>query len=88
VLATREAALRFQPAQADGNLRRNTVWRVSGSKLEPVRVKTSLSDGAYTAIEPESLGALPVGTRVAVGNVSKGQANVNANGPGIRLGKP
>jgi HlyD family secretion protein len=88
VLATREAALRFQPARADGNLPRSTVWRISGSKLEPVRVKPSISDGAYTAIEPESPNALPIGTQVAVGNVSKSQANADANGPGIRLGKP
>jgi HlyD family secretion protein len=88
VLATREAALRFQPIAADGNLRRSTVWRVADSKLVPVPVKASISDGAYTAIEPESPGALPVGTRVAVGQVSKSQPDVNASGPGIRLGKP
>jgi HlyD family secretion protein len=85
VLATREAALRFQPTEAEGNPPRSTVWRLEGSRLEPVRVKATISDGAYTAVEPLDAGALPVGSAVVVGLLRSSQSN--DAGPGIRLGK-
>jgi HlyD family secretion protein len=86
VLATREAALRFNPAQTEGNASRRNVWRLVGSRLDPVRVKATISDGAYTAIEPEEPSALPLGSAVVVGLVSTAQPK--ATGPGIRLGRP
>jgi HlyD family secretion protein len=84
VLATREAALRFVPEQAEPAPPRSRVFRVRSDKLEPVRISAGLSDGAFTEIRPEPQGALAVGSELAVG-VGTADAQTRT-GPGIKLG--
>jgi HlyD family secretion protein len=85
VLAVREAALRFRPEGTSEGTPRHTVWTTRGSGLEPIAVRPGLSDGAFTAVEPEAPALLPVGTPLALGVVAtEGQ---KSTGPGIKLGK-
>jgi len=85
-LAVREAALRFRPENAPEAPARRQVWLVTSHGLESVAVKPGLSDGAFTAIEPESPAQLPVGTRVALGVLNGGSDAQKTQGPGIKLG--
>ena len=84
VLASREAALRFVPEDAEPAPPRTRLFRVRGSSIEPVRVTVGLSDGAFTEIVPEPKDALAPGAEVAVGVAVAGQAT--SGGPGIKLG--
>jgi len=84
-LAVREAALRFRPEGTPDAPPRRQVWLVTSHGLESVAVKPGLSDGAFTAIEPEPPAQLPVGTRVALGVLGGGDAQ-KTQGPGIKLG--
>jgi hypothetical protein len=84
VLAVREAALRFRPEGAGEGAPRQTVWCVTPGGLAAVAVKPNLSDGAYTAVDPETPAALPVGTRLALGVLNPEPAK--GSGPGIKLG--
>jgi len=84
-LAVREAALRFRPEGAGEVAPRRQVWTVMPEgRLEPVAVKPGISDGAFTAIEPETAAALPVGTRLALGVLNPEPSK--SSGPGIKLG--
>jgi HlyD family secretion protein len=84
-LAVREAALRFRPEGATEGAPRHQVWTPTSKGLEAIAVKPGLSDGAFTAVEPEPPALLPVGTRLALGVIaSEGQ---KSTGPGIKLGK-
>lgn len=85
-LAVREAALRFRPENAPDAPARRQVWLVTSHGLESVAVKPGLSDGAFTAIEPEPPAQLPVGTRVALGVLTAGSDGQKSQGPGIKLG--
>jgi HlyD family secretion protein len=84
VLATREAALRFVPDNAEPAPPRSRLFRVSGNTVEPVRIKAGLSDGAFTEITPEPATALRVGSAVALGVATSAQST--SAGPGIKLG--
>lgn len=84
-VAVREAALRFRPEGAPDAGARHQVWTQTSKGLEPIAVKPGLSDGAFTAVEPEPPALLPVGTRLVLGVVAtEDQAS---SGPGIKLGK-
>ncbi|MEY4546872.1 MAG: hypothetical protein RL685_3067, partial [Pseudomonadota bacterium] len=85
-LAVREAALRFSPADTQGESARTRVWREKpNGELEPVDVTVGISDGAYTAVTPAQGSTLDVGDPVAVG--LNGSARGSAKGgPGISLG--
>jgi HlyD family secretion protein len=83
-VAVREAALRFRPEGNPDAPPRGQVWLVTPHGLEAVPVKPGLSDGAFTAVEPQASDRLPVGTKVALGVVSsEGQKTQT---PGIKLG--
>jgi HlyD family secretion protein len=84
-LAVREAALRFRPEGATEGAARRQVWTVTSRGLEAISVTPGISDGAFTAIEPQAPTALPVGTRLALG-VLAGDSD-KASGPGIKLGR-
>jgi HlyD family secretion protein len=85
VLAVREAALRFRPEGMTEGAPRHTLWTTTSKGLEAIAVKPGLSDGAFTAVEPEPPALLPVGTRLALGVIAtEGQKSA---GPGIKLGK-
>lgn len=84
-LAVREAALRFRPEGKTEGAPRHQVWTTTAKGLEAIAVKPGLSDGAFTAVEPEPPALLPVGTRLALGVIAtEGQ---KSTGPGIKLGK-
>jgi HlyD family secretion protein len=85
-LAVREAALRFRPEGSPEATPRHQVWLVTAHGLEPVAVKPGLSDGAFTAVEPEPPAQLPVGTRLALGVLNGGGDAQKSQGPGIKLG--
>ena len=60
-LAVPNSALRFRPDESliDGEFKREPktryIWVAQGNKLRPIKVKTSISDGAYTVIEAPEL---------------------------------
>jgi HlyD family secretion protein len=83
-LAVREAALRFHPEGAADAVPRRQVWLVAAHGLELVSVKPGLSDGAFTAIEPDPPARLPVGTSLALGVLTTDAQK--SQGPGIKLG--
>lgn len=83
-LAVREAALRFRPESAGEVTPRRQVWLVTHGGLEAVAVKPGISDGAFTAVEPEGGAALAVGARLALGVLNAEPAK--SSGPGIKLG--
>ena len=85
VLATRDAALRFQPPGAPPAPPRSRVFRVRKHELTGVSVSLGLSDGAFTEIRPREPGSLDVGTAVALGVLASDDER--AEGPGIHLGK-
>lgn len=85
VLATREAALRFVPDNAEAAPPRSRVFRVESGAIRPIKVRVGLSDGAYTQITPEPADALRAGSEVALGVAISGQAK-GTGGPGIKLG--
>jgi HlyD family secretion protein len=84
-LAVREAALRFRPEGRSEGAPRRQVWAVGPGGLEAIAVKPGLSDGAYTAVEPESPALLPVGTRLALGVLATEAQKAAV--PGIKLGR-
>jgi HlyD family secretion protein len=85
-LAVREAALRFRPEGTTEGAPRRQVWSVGTGGLEAIPVKPGISDGAFTAIEPQAPALLPVGTRLALGVLTNG-ASDKGSGPGIKLGR-
>ena len=60
-LAVPNSALRFRPDESliDGEFKREPktryIWVAQGEKVRPIKVKTSISDGAYTVIEAPEL---------------------------------
>jgi HlyD family secretion protein len=68
VLAVHEAALRYTPEGAGPASPRSRVWkRVSPGEIEPVSVRTGVSDGVYTEIQVLNGGELKEGDALAVG---------------------
>jgi HlyD family secretion protein len=83
-LAVREAALRFRPEGAAEGTPRRQVWSVASGGLDAISVKPGISDGAYTAVEPEPPTLLPVGTKLALGVLASDASK--SSSPGIKLG--
>lgn len=86
VLSVRDAALRFAPLNYDAAPPRSRVFVHTGvGQVQPAKVKAGLSDGAYTAIEPDAASGVREGSDIAVGML---QANPAGGGgqPGITLG--
>lgn len=87
VLAVREAALRWSPADAGQAPPRTRAWRwTKRSTIEAVTVTAGLSDGQYTEITPAQGARLAEGDRIALGLASPGAAPSGGNRPGISLG--
>jgi HlyD family secretion protein len=84
VLATRDAALRFQPESAPDAPLRSRVWRVTPGGLEAVRVSAGLSDGAFIELRPDTPGTLGTGVELALGLLQ--DEPPKTGGPGVRLG--
>lgn len=84
-LAVREAALRFRPEGAQEGPPRRQVWSVTADGLDAIAIKPGISDGAYTAVEPEPPTLLPVGTKLALGVLASETGK--GSSPGIKLGK-
>jgi HlyD family secretion protein len=81
-LAVHEAALRFVPEDAEPAQARSRVFRRIGTdKIEEVKVKPGLSDGLWTAVEPQA--PLNVGDALVVGFARPDQGS---RGPRVSLG--
>jgi HlyD family secretion protein len=84
VLTVPNAALRFRPADAERVQSRpgaGTVYRITGDKLEPVQIRTGLSDGVVTHVVS---GGLDEGDRVAIASQASGGSNAPAQRmPGV-----
>jgi len=85
-LAARDAALRFDPEGAEAAAApRSRVRRRHGpTELEAVEVRSGISDGVYTAIEPIRADALREGDELAIGLLHPGQTTA---APSMSLGK-
>jgi hypothetical protein len=85
VLSAHEAALRFAPEGAEPAEPRSRVWvRTGPQDVEAVAVKTGVSDGVHTALEPVEEGSLEEGSQLAVGLF---HPDNGAKKPAIQLGK-
>lgn len=84
-LSVHEAALRFNPEDARPG-KSSRVWRRAGgiNDLEPVEVKTGISDGIYVAIEGRGAAPIAEGDQIAIGAVWNGRGS---NKPNVSLGK-
>lgn len=82
VLAVREAALRFTPDGVSPAPPRSRIWRVHGSELEEIIVRTGLSDGAFTEVRTEPPHTLEVGNPIAIGIATERTNDVS---PGVSL---
>lgn len=84
-LAVHEAALRFVPEDAEPAPLRTRVFRkLSGNQLEAVPVKAGITDGMYTAVEPQNGLPLAEGDTLAIGFVRPEQGT---RGPRVTLGE-
>lgn len=84
-LAVHEAALRFVPEDAEPAPLRTRVFRkLEGNQLEEVPVKPGISDGMYTAVEPQDGAQLAEGDALAIGFVRPEQGT---RGPRVTLGE-
>ncbi len=85
VLAVHEAALRFDPEQAEPAAPRSRVWRLRGlNQLEPIAVEPGISDGAYTAVKTDPPGRLAAGDQLAIGLL---HPELSTGKPSVSLGK-
>ena len=67
VLSVHEAALRFLPEGAEAGTPRSRVWKRKGpAELEPVSVKSGVTDGSYTEVTPVN------GAQLAEGDPGRG----------------
>ena len=83
VLSVHDAALRFQPEDAEPTTPRSRVWRrVGPSELEPVQVKARVSDGTYVQIEALEGSRLRPHDALVVGLLRPGASK----GPSVSLG--
>ena len=81
VLAVRDAALRFQPADADEAPPRSRVFKVKADgQIEVVDVEVGISDGVWTEVKPSS--ALRPGDTLAVGYITGSRRAT----PGLKIG--
>jgi HlyD family secretion protein len=84
VLSVHEAALRFVPEGAPASEPRTRVWKRTGPEsIEPVAVKTGISDGVYTQILPTNGSTVHPGDRLVVGLAHPG----DDSGPKVTLGE-
>lgn len=87
-LSVHEAALRFSPEDVEPAPARSRVFvrrGDTGNDLEPVDVKTGISDGVYTAVEPREGQELEAGEEVVIGllrpeNGASSKPNVSLGG--------
>lgn len=85
VLSVHEAALRFVPEDAEPAPLRSRVFLKTGpDTVEAIAVRTGISDGMYTAIEPLAGKSLKPGDPLAIGFV---RADQGSRGPRVTLGK-
>ena len=86
VLAVREAALRWSPPDAVAAPPRSRLWRwTKRSIIEPVRITTGLSDGAYTEVIAAEGERIDAGDAVAIG-LRRPDGSTGSGRPGISLG--
>jgi HlyD family secretion protein len=84
VLSAHEAALRFQPSGVDPAPQRSRVFRrVSSQQIEPVSVRTLVSDGVYAQIEAVGGAVLREHDQLAVGLQ---RPESGSGGPSMTLG--
>lgn len=83
VLSVHEAALRFQPEEADPAPPRSRVFRrLSISEMEPINVRALVSDGIYVQVEAVGDSKLQKGDQLIVGLLSPD----GSKGPNVKLG--
>ncbi|MFT3926796.1 MAG: efflux RND transporter periplasmic adaptor subunit [Myxococcales bacterium] len=83
VLAVHEASLRYTPTGADPASPRSRVWKRMGpAEVEPVSVRTSVSDGVYTQVDLAEGAQLKEGDALAVGLLHP----ESSNAPRVTLG--
>lgn len=81
VLKIPNSALRFKPLEdisSEGRRMDNTVWLISSSKLQPVKIKAGITDGIFTEVASE---ALKEGDEVVVGILKKDNNKPEAKSP-------
>jgi HlyD family secretion protein len=90
VVTVPNAALRFQPANAETPRRKNggsTVWKIDGQQLTPVAVKLGVSDGVVSEVVS---GAIQPGDKIAVAaaavNANSGPAATGTRNPMMPMG--
>ncbi len=82
-LSVHEAALRFSPEGEEPAAPRTRVWkRVGPHQVVPIKVRTGVSDGAYTQIEALEGQELKAGDELAVGLARPDEDS----GPKVKLG--
>lgn len=85
VLAVREAALRFAPADAPPAPPRTRLWRrAAAANAEPVRIRAGLSDGAFTEVTAADGEHLQEGDAIVIGVLRPGE--IEAGKPGFTIG--
>lgn len=85
VLAVLDAALRFSPEDAPAAPPRTRLWRRTGpAQAEPVRIRTGLSDGAFTEVTAAEGDTLQEGDPIIVGLFRPDERD--ARKPSITLG--
>jgi len=83
VLSVHEAALRFQPEDAESVAPRSRVFRrVSATEIEPVNVKARVSDGVYVQVEAAQGSTLRPNDALVVGLLRPGSSGA----PSVSLG--
>ncbi len=85
VLAVRDAALRFAPANAPEQQGGARIWvSPDARRTRALAVLPGVSDGVYTEVRPSAGQTLSAGERVVIGRVTEGTSD--DSGPGISLG--
>jgi hypothetical protein len=84
VLSAHEAALRFVPSSIEPAPQRSRVFRrVSPREIEPVSVRTLISDGVYAQIEGAEGDSLREHDQLAVGML---RPDTGTGAPNVTLG--
>lgn len=81
ILKAPNSALRFKPfgnISSEGRRMDNTIWLISSSKLQPVKIKAGITDGIFTEVASE---ALKEGDEIVVGILKKDNNKPEAKSP-------